>query len=389
MQLAFTTEEELFRAEVRDWIRANQPHTQPPMETAALREYDLDWQRKQYEAGWAGIAWPKEYGGLGLSLTRQLIWYEEYAKAGAPFIGTCFVGLAHGGPTLIARGTDAQKSFHLPRILKGEVVWCQGFSEPSAGSDLASLRTRAHIDGDHLVVNGQKVWTSYADVADYQELLVRTDADAPKHKGITWVICDMKSPGISVRPIRMIDGRAEFCEVFYDNVRIPLTNVVGAVNDGWNVAMSTLSFERGTAFIADQVELAVHLQHLVELARDTRGLDDRPLINNDDIAEKLATLRAEVTALRAMTYAAVSRNLSRPQPGPDGSLIRVFYTNVQHRLYQLAMELQGNASLQLPRDKHDWTRSYLYSFASTIAAGAEQIQRNIIAERILGLPRSR
>ncbi|MET0378648.1 MAG: acyl-CoA dehydrogenase family protein [Spongiibacteraceae bacterium] len=389
MQLAFAPEEDLFRAEVRDWIHANKPRTQPPLDTPALREYDLAWQRKQFDAGYAGIGWPKEYGGLGLSLTRQLIWYEEYAKAQAPFIGTCFVGLAHGGPTLIARANEEHKSFHLPKILRGDVVWCQGFSEPSAGSDLASLRTRAHVDGDHLVVNGQKVWTSYADVADYQELLVRTDPDAPKHKGISWVICDMKTPGITVRPIQMMDGRAEFCEVFYDNVRIPLKNVVGELNDGWSVAMSTLSFERGTAFIADQVELAVRLQHLVELAQQQRGLDGRPLIQHDDVAEKLATMRAEVTALRAMTYATVSRNLTRTQPTAEGSLIRVFFTGIQHRLHQLAMELQGNDSLKLPRDKHDWSRNYLYNFASTIAAGAEQIQRNIIAERVLGLPRSR
>jgi len=389
MQLAFSAEEEQFRAQVRDWIRTNKPRKPSPLHAPALREYDLDWQRRQFEGGWAGIAWPKEYGGLGLSLTRQLIWYEEYAKAGAPFIGTCFVGILHGGPTLIVRGNEEQKSYHLPKILRGEVVWCQGFSEPSAGSDLGSLRTRAHIDGDHLVVNGQKVWTSYADVADWQELLVRTDPEAPKHKGITWVICNMKTPGITVRPIKMLDGRAEFCEVFYDNVRIPLKNVVGKVNDGWNVAMSTLSFERGSAFILDQVELGVHLQHLIDLAKDTRGLDGRPLIQNDAIAEKLATMKAEVTALRAMTYATVSRSLNTDQPGLEGSLIRVFYTNVQHRMYQLAMEMQGNAAIKLHPTEPGWTRSYLYSFASTIAAGAVQIQRNIIAERILGMPRSR
>src|SRR5690606_10804640 len=175
MQLAFSAEEEQFRAQVRDWIRSNKPRKPSPLHAAALREYDLDWQRRQFEGGWAGIAWPKEYGGLGLSLTRQLIWYEEYAKAGAPFIATCFVGMLHGGPTLIVRGNEEQKSYHLPKILSGEVVWCQGFSEPAAGSDLGGLRTRAVIDGDHLVVNGQKVWTSYADVADWQELLVRTD----------------------------------------------------------------------------------------------------------------------------------------------------------------------------------------------------------------------
>src|SRR5579875_882482 len=224
-----------------------------------------------YDAGWAGIAWPKAYGGRGATLMEQLIWFEEYARADAPDLSTLFVGLNHDGPTLMACGTEAQKAYHLPRILRGEVVWCQGFSEPNAGSDLAALQTRAVIDGDHLVVTGQKIWTSFGHVAEFQELLVRTDPEAPKHKGITWVICEMNRPGIEIRPIKTLAGNSDFCEVFYDGVRIPLANVVGRLNDGWRVAMATLSFERGTAFVPEQVRLARRVEELAELARTVPG----------------------------------------------------------------------------------------------------------------------
>src|SRR5271155_1693003 len=189
MEIRFEEEDRLFRARAGEWLRDNVPKQQRPSNGTAMRDFDLAWQRKQYESGWAGIAWPKEFGGRGLPLIQQLIWHEEYARAGAPQAGVCFVGLNHGGPTLIARGTREQREFHLPRILKGEVAWCQGFSEPNAGSDLASLHTAATVDGNDLIVNGSKIWTSYAQLADYQELLVRTDASAPKHKGISWVIC--------------------------------------------------------------------------------------------------------------------------------------------------------------------------------------------------------
>jgi hypothetical protein len=231
----------------------------------------MAWQRRMFDAGWAGINWPKEFGGRGASLMEQLVWYEEYARVEAPDVTTGFVGLKHAGPTLIACGTETQKAFHLPRILRGEVVWCQGFSEPGAGSDLAALQTKAVIDGDELVVTGQKIWTSFGQIAEYQELLVRTDPDAPKHKGITWVICPMGLPGMDVRPIKTLAGNQDFCEVFYDGVRIPLGNVVGAVNDGWRVAMATLSFERGTAFMSEQVRLARRVDALVETARKMPG----------------------------------------------------------------------------------------------------------------------
>jgi alkylation response protein AidB-like acyl-CoA dehydrogenase len=394
MDLAVSAAEHDFRDRARTWLADHVPRETAPDDPKASQHYELAWQRAQFEGGWAGVNWPVEYGGLGLSLAEQLIWYEEYALAGAPQPRACFVGLRHAGPTLILRGTEAQKADHLPRILRGELTWCQGFSEPGAGSDLAGLRTRAVIDGDSLVVSGQKIWTSYADVATYQELLVRTDPDAEKHRGITWVICDMRSPGIEVRPIRTLAGVSEFCEVFYDEVRIPLTNVVGELNDGWSVAMSTLSFERGTAFMAEQVSLARTLDALVEVARVTIGPDGRkPAIDDDEIARRLGRARSEVSGLRAMTLASVSRSAGQPQPGPEASMIRVLYGELEQRITKLAVDIagpDGAAEALVPglaRRRRSWTDEYLWSFQATIAAGSKDIQRNIIGERVLGLPR--
>ena len=246
MDIRLTPEEQNFRAEVRDWLHDNVPKETRPSHWSGWREYDLAWQRTQYEGGWAGIAWPKEYGGRGLSLLEQVIWFEECAKAKAPLRGVTSVGVNHGGPTLIARGTEEQKSFHLPKILKGEAVWCQGFSEPNAGSDLAGLRTHAVIDGDHLVVNGSKIWTSYAHVADYQELLLRTNPQAPKHAGISWVICDMKTPGIEIRPIMTMlePGDLHFCQVFYNDVRVPADQRIGHEDGAWRMMGAELADER-------------------------------------------------------------------------------------------------------------------------------------------------
>jgi alkylation response protein AidB-like acyl-CoA dehydrogenase len=381
MDCTFTLAERIFREEVRTWLEEHAPKEPRPNDLKAAREFDLAWQRTQFEGGWAGISWPAEYGGRGLSLVQQLIWYEEYARARAPYIGLCFVGTNHAGPTLIAQGSQGQKEFHLPRILRGEVVWCQGFSEPSAGSDLASLRTTAEIDGDHLVVTGHKIWTSYGHLAEYQELLVRTDRAAAKHRGITWVIGDMRAPGIVVRPITTMAGDPHFCEVIYDHARIPLANVVGRINDGWAVAMSTLAFERGTAFMAEQVELARVVEELIDLAR-SRGRS----IQSHDLGPRLATLRAEVAALRAMAYVTVSRGQREAVPGPEASIIKLYHSELHQRVYRMALDVMGPEGLERSQK---WTKPYLVSFNYTIAAGTSEVQRNIIGERLLGLPKGR
>src|ERR1700720_579223 len=385
MDLDFTPDQLEFRDQVRTWLDENKPAEPRPREDAGIREFDLAWQRTQAEGGWAGIAWPTEYGGKGLTLLQQLIWYEEYAARGFPGIDACFVGLSHAGPTLITRATDDQKSFHLPKILRGEVIWCQGFSEPNAGSDLASLRTQARIDGDYLVVNGSKIWTSHGHLSDWQELLVRTDSNAPRHKGISWVICDMKLPGITLRPIEIMTSpnQVQFVQCFYDDVRIPLGNIVGQINDGWNVAMSTLGFERGTAQIRDQIRYAYLVEKMIREAHKRFG-SDSPLCN-DEIGARLAQLRADMTAARAMTYMVMSRAQAGIQDS-QSSLMRAMVGETQQRARRLALDILGPDALENPEDD-DWVYFYLRSFSITIAAGTAQIQRNIIGERVLGLPR--
>jgi alkylation response protein AidB-like acyl-CoA dehydrogenase len=383
MDLSFSDEDVAFRRRVRAWLRDNLPTAARPTDDAGARDWDMTWQRRQFEDGFGGIAWPREYGGQGVSLVRQLIWFEEYARAKGPDIGCGFVGLNHGGPTLIARGTDAQKRRHLPRILAGEEVWCQGFSEPGAGSDLAGITTRGQIVGDELVVNGQKIWTSFAHMADFQELLIRTGPDSTRHHGLTWVICDMHTPGITVRPIVSMDGLAEFCEVFYDDVRIPLTNVVGAVGDGWSVAMSTLGFERGTGFMKLQTELSVALEELVDAVASRGSLD------NPSVAAQLGDLRADVLAMRAMTYATVSSAARTDVPGPEGSMIKVFYADLAQRVHRAWMDLIGVDVLDRGGEFGADIDRYLYSYACTIGGGTSEVQRDIIGERVLGLPRNR
>jgi alkylation response protein AidB-like acyl-CoA dehydrogenase len=392
MELTFTPQQAAFREEVRTWLHANIPHEQPPHgDFAEMVEYDMAWQRRQFDAGWAGISWPTQYGGRGLSTVEQVIWYEEYARAQAPTGRTNFCGINHAGPTLINRGTEEQKRRHLAKILRGDEVWCQGFSEPGAGSDLAALRTKGHVEGDKIIVNGQKVWTSFAWAAQYQELLIRTDPQAPRHKGITWVICDMSHPGITVRPIKTMAGDEDFCEVFYDDVEIPLANVVGEVDGGWSVAMTTLSFERGTAFMSEQVALSNAVDRLIALARERSAPGAARLaINDDEFRLRLASLRAEVLALRSMTYLGFSRNMSREQPGPEGSYLRLSVGETMQRIAQLAMDILGAEGLVATppiRRRSNWSNDYLYSFSRTISAGTKDIQRNLIGERILGLPR--
>lgn len=384
MDLISSAEDKEFRERARDWLNDTAPRERRPHHGEAMREYDKNWQKTQFEEGWAGVSWPVEYGGLGLGLTHQLIWYEEYARAFAPDNHLCFVGLNHAGPTIIAHGDEAQKSAHLKHILTGEKIWCQGFSEPSAGSDLAGLTTRAEIDGDELVITGTKTWTSHGHLADMQELLVRTDPGAPKHKGISWVIFDMVTAGLEMQPIEIMTAPhlPHFVQCFYDEARIPLANVVGGLNNGWSVAMSTLGFERGTAQIKDQIRYAFLVEQMIERARKRFGTSN---LDNDELGARLAQLRADMAAARAMAYMVVSRAQAGIK-GSESSLMRAMVGEVQQKVRRLAFDIIGPEALENPEDD-DWVYFYLRTYSTTIAAGTAQIQRNIIGERVLGLPR--
>jgi alkylation response protein AidB-like acyl-CoA dehydrogenase len=330
-------------------------------------------------------------------LSEQLVFLEETERAHAPYVGVNFVGLLHAGPTLMAEATAEQQAIHLPAILRGEHVWCQGFSEPSAGSDLAALRTRAVLDGDDYVVNGQKIWTSHAQVAEYCELLVRTSADAPKHSGITWLILPMDSPGIDVRPLRTLHGSAEFSELFLDDVRVPTANRVGAENDGWRVAMVTFSFERGTAFVSELLSSMELLEALATVAkRVTRG--SATAWDDAGIRRDIGKLAADFDALWALTKRNVSQAARTGVPGPGGSVFKLAYSEARHRMGDLTMRILDRAALSLDDlslgdlgdlgvAPHLYGR--LHSLSLTIAAGTSQIQRNIVGERILGLPKER
>lgn len=376
-----------FREEARTWLQANRPKEPRPTGFAEQLAYDRAWQRTQFDGGWAGIAWPKEYGGRGLSPTHQLIWYEEYAAAHCPaLLDSCWLGINHAGPTLIARGTAEQKQFQLPRILSGDATWCQGFSEPNAGSDMASLRTRAVVDGDHLVVNGQKTWTTFGHLADFQELLVRTGAPEDRHRGLTWAICDMRSPGIDVRPIKALNGEYHNCEVFYDNVRIPLSNVVGQIDRGWSVAMTTFQFERGSAMFGRLCELAVATEQLIELARTTHSFGGRPAIEDEALAERLGTVRAQLQSLRAVTYVMAMAAEQDVDLGAEAAILHLPFSELAQAVYRLAMELLGTQGLSRSAAA-SWVHGYFESFSHTIAGGTSEIHRNIIGERLLGLPR--
>ena len=367
-----------FRADARAWLDENVPAEPRPKEGPEVRTFDSAWQRTQFDGGWAGIDWPVEYGGRGLSLLEQVVWYEELVRASAPTFSCFLVALNNAGPTLMLHGTDEQKAFHLPRILRGETPWCQGFSEPEAGSDLASLRTRGVIDGDEILVTGQKIWTSFAQFCDYGEVLVRTDATADrKHRGLTLLIVDMSLPGIDIRPIRQIDGNPEFCEVFFDEVRMPMSAVLGQVDDGWNVAVSTLAVERGPAVLDMRLASIVLTDELVAEARRLGRLDDR------EIAGRLAQLRADAAAVRAMAYQQVSTAVPGSTPGPETTAIRTFHVELEQRVARMGVDLLGTDSLR----SSAWTDLWLRQFMSTIGGGTKDVQKNIIGERVLGLPR--
>jgi alkylation response protein AidB-like acyl-CoA dehydrogenase len=386
VDLRDTPEEAAFRAEVRAWIQASLPEELRGHRGGAARFDEpalRKWSGRLHEAGYAGLTWPAEYGGGGKPYTHQAIFLEEMARAEAPpHVGV--IGLGMAGPTIIAHGSDAQKARHLERILSAEEIWCQGFSEPGAGSDLAGVRTSARRDGDRFVVDGQKVWSSFAHIADWCLLLARSDPESQRHDGLTYLIVDMHSPGVEVRPLRQITGESEFNEIFFTSVEVPAENTLGEVGQGWQVAMTTLLHERGTLGFALTAALEVNVRKLVELARD-RGATP---LQRDAIAREWI----ESQALRLTAYRSLTQLVRTGIPGPEGSILKLHWSEANQRLTKLALELLGpDAPLVGANGAYSgfWQHAQLRSRGNTIEAGTSEILRNIVAERVLGLPRSR
>jgi len=398
MDLNRTQEEERFCDEVRAWLAANLRDLNESQSYDQAENMDewmaflKRWQRKLYEAGWSGISWPREYGGRGASIIEELIFTEELARAKAPNLMNIGIGIELVGPAIIHHGTEAQKQRYLPKILSGEEIWSQGFSEPDAGSDLASLRTVAVEKDEQFFVTGQKVWTSWAEYSDYCILLARTDPSASKHKGISCFLVDMKSPGITIRPTVQITGEAEFSEVFFDNVCLPRESLLGGINEGWKVAMTILAHERGTSAIRYQIRFRRELDDLISLSKSTkregRILSDDPLVK-----QKLAQCFIEVEVLKYNIYRSVSQIMRNGKPGSESSIVKLFWSEMDRRQKELGMEILGIYSQLVQHSKWtvdggQWPRAFLWSRAGTIYAGSSEIQRNIIAERVLGLPKS-
>ena len=403
MDFRFTPEEDAFRAKIHAWLESTTQALYGRGQdglgagTASLMEVgdDSRWQRLRqyhrhlYDAGYAALHWPRQYGGGGATLIEQAIYQDEVLSFGMPLYGCNQLALDRVGPTLMFMGTQAQKDRFLPKMLTGEEIWCQGYSEPSAGSDLASLQTRAVLDGDSFVVNGQKVWTSLAHRADWQVLLVRTDTEAPKHKGISYLLVDMKSPGITVRPLMQITGDAGFNEVFYDNVRVPKENLVGEINAGWQVSIATLMYERVSGGTRHPVEKTI--SELLELAKHVE-FESVAAHQHPYVRQKLAQLAIEARCLRLSRYRSLTSQLKGKLPGPESSFGKLFATELNLRVAMFADELLGPYAML---DKGSpgavesgrWSQRILAARGLTIAAGSSEIQHNIIGERVLKLPK--
>ena len=394
MDLNLSPSELRFRDELRAWLAANVPKDWDAKRDQSMHQrFDFlkRWQRTMYEAGWAGISWPKEYGGRGASLMEQVIFWQELALAGAPPLANV-LGVGLVGPTLIAFGTEAQKKRYLSKILSAEEIWCQGFSEPDAGSDLANVRCEARLEGDHYIVNGQKVWNSYGWAAHWCQLVVRTDPAAAKHRGITVLLVDMKSQGVEVRPLRQMTGETEFNEIFFHDVRVPAENLVGKMNEGWEVAMGTLMHERGTLGAGMQVIYRRNMDRLIELSR-TSERNGHKAGEDPVIRQKLAQCYAEIEIMRWNQMRAFSRITATGVPGPEGSIQKIFWSELNQRFQQVAQELLGpygqlEAGDPLAIDNGSWAYGYLRTRGNTIEAGTSEIQRNIIGHFVLGLPKS-
>jgi alkylation response protein AidB-like acyl-CoA dehydrogenase len=394
MDLNLTAAEKQFRDELRAWLESNVPKDWNEWREKPLEEsfsYLRAWQRKLYEGGWAAVSWPKEYGGRSATLMEQSIFWEEMARVEAPPMANS-LGLGLIGPTIIAYGTEEQKARFIPKILSAEEIWCQGFSEPNAGSDLASLQTEARLEGDHYIVNGQKVWTSYGWIGSWCELVVRTDPTVAKHKGLSVLLIDMTSPGVEVRPLRQMTGESEFNEIFFRDVRVPAKNILGKVNEGWNVAVSTLMYERGSYGARLHLLFKRNINRLIELSH-TFHKNGLPAAKDALTRQKLAQCYAEIEIMRWNQLRAFSRITATGVPGPEGSIQKIFWSELNQRVQQIAQEMFGAYGQLLAGDKFAvdngiWSYGYLRTRGNTIEAGTSEVQRNIIGHFVLGLPRS-
>ena len=396
MDLSFSPEEERFRERVRKFLGDNLP---PGWGEGGARnlgmsqlEFLRDWQRRLSEGGFLGMAWPKEFGGQGASQIEMAIYNEEAARVRAP--GPLnVIALSMIGPTIISHGTPAQKERYLPKILSAEEIWCQGFSEPNSGSDVASLSTRAELKGDEFIVNGQKVWTTLGHIAQQCMLIARTDANAPKHRGISCLLVDMKTPGVTVKPLRQMTGESEFNEMFFDDVRVPRENLLGPVNEGWRVATTTLMNERGTSALASVMRYRIVFDEIVDLARQTIR-HGKPATQDPVLRQQLAQFHVDLEMMRFTAYRTFSKILKGGDPGPVGSISKLAWSELNQRMMEFVIGLEGPASQLTRGSAHAvqsgrWQHHFLRSRANTIEAGTSEIQRNIIAERVLGLPKSR
>jgi alkylation response protein AidB-like acyl-CoA dehydrogenase len=379
MDLTFSDRELAFRDELRAWLADNDPGVEPDGDEDRNFAWRRDVQRRLADGGWAAVHWPREYGGRGATLTESAIFFEELGRSGAPLPANV-LGLLLAGPTIMTWGSDQQKERYLSPILTADEIWCQGFSEPDAGSDLASLKTRAVRDGDDWVITGQKVWTSAAQYAKWCMLVARTDPDAPKHKGLTYFLMDMEQEGIQVRPLVQITGSPEFNELFIDGARVPNENVLGGIGNGWKVALTTLMNERaGLAFFL-QVRLRQLLDRVIEEAAG-EGLLDDPVI-----ADRIGELHLRAEVLRLTAYRGLTAIEKYGQPGPEGSLTKWMWSDANQQLTQFAADLLGPRAL---RAGDPWAYELLRARGNSIEGGTTEVLKNIVAERVLGLPKAR
>jgi alkylation response protein AidB-like acyl-CoA dehydrogenase len=416
MRLTDTPEEAAWREEVRKFIRENLPSElkgrdddfgEGVIARSRQDEQELrrpraggegfrrasgplaEWRKRLYERGWVAPAWPKEYGGAEMTYMQQFILSQEMAEAGAPNVGGMGISLA--GPTIIVHGTDEQKAEHLPKILRGETQWCQGFSEPGAGSDLASLQTRAVKDGDDYIINGSKIWTSGAQYANWMFMMARTDPDAPKHRGITYFLLDFTTPGITIQPLVQMTGAAGFNQVFFDNVRVPAKNVVGEVNRGWYVGTTTLDYERSGVGAAITARKSV--ERMAKFARETKGRNYNTLLSNPKTRLEIADRMVECNVLEMLVYRILDMQNRGMIPNYEASMGKLYRSELNQRIAATGMKLIGLYGLSYDNEspysplRAQYSRSYLSTVSATIAAGTSEIQRNIIAQRGLGLPR--